>query len=116
MDDLEDIIETQVEALQMRDFSLYLAKEHEFHTSIAQYAANDLLYDFVDKINVHVQRFLTLSLTLQKSSLSAVNEHRAIVSALKLRKAAAAEEAMRVHVVHVAERMIPKMAAEEVTG
>ncbi len=116
IDDLEEIIETQVEALQMQDFSLYLAKEHEFHTSIADYTDNDLLYDFVDKVNVHVQRFLTLSLTLQKSSPLAVNEHRAIVSALKMHKAAAAEEAMRVHVVNVAERMIPKIAAQEVTG
>lgn len=109
---LEEIIDAQIEALRMGDYMLYIAKEYEFHTSIANYAENDMLYDFIDKVNIHVQRFLTLSLTLQKHSMIAIAEHQAIVKALKLHKSEAAEQAMRLHVVNVAERIIQRTVTE----
>lgn len=111
IDRLEAIIEGQREALRTGDYILYIAKEYEFHTAIAAYANNDLLYDFIEKVNVHVQRFLTLSLTLQKHSTAALDEHLAIVNALKKGKTEESEAAMRYHVANVAERIIQKQLA-----
>lgn len=103
--ELDEIIVNQEEAIKMDDYDLYIQKDYEFHTYIAKFSKNEMLYNFVLNINNHVMRFHILSQTLQSSSLMALNEHHDIMLALRKRDYSAAEALMRTHVENVAARI-----------
>lgn len=106
LDELEEIIDGHEEAARIGDYELYLQKDFEFHTYVAKYGNNELLYNIIQNINSHVQRFLILSETLQINSIKAANEHKEVLEAMRNRDVQAAEAKMRAHVKNVAIRIV----------
>ena len=106
IEQLEAVLATQTTAMRQDDYSLYMMKEHEFHVGIASLAANDLLYEFVEKVNTQVQRFHTLSSALQASSALALMEHEQLIDRFKAKDVAGAGQTMLTHVENVARRMV----------
>jgi len=108
LDELEKVLFVQEEAVKKGDFELYLQKDYEFHTMLAKFSDNEMLFGFIQNVTSHVQRFLILSQTLQSNSVIANEEHKGVLEALKRRDAQAAEEKMRAHVEMVTNRMVGK--------
>lgn len=104
--ELSEMLDVQDEALRINDYNLYIQKEYEFHTTLARYSGNELLHDFIEKVNIQVQRFLILSETLHRYSAVALEEHWFVLKALAQNDKEAAEEMMRSHVVNVAARIL----------
>jgi DNA-binding GntR family transcriptional regulator len=101
---LEETLDLQDEAIKTEDFELYLQKDYDFHSLLAQFTGNEQLYDIIVNINNQVQRFLILSGSLQKNSLAAHLEHRSVLEAVKLGDMDDAETKMRLHVSNVISR------------
>ena len=106
IEELESLLEEQQTAMEKEDYSLYIRKEYEFHTFIAGCAQNEMLQTMIEQVNVHVQRFLALSRTLQRYSGLAVNEHKLVIAALRQKNASLAENALRQHVENVTNRIM----------
>ena len=106
LEQLEAVLAAQTEAMRGDDYNLYMMKEYEFHAGIAALAENDLLYEFVEKVNTQVQRFHTLSSALQASSALALMEHEQLLDRFRVKDAAGAGETMLTHVENVARRMV----------
>lgn len=105
LEELEEVLNGQKEAIKIGDFDLYLQKDYEFHNYLAKYSDNEILFGYIQNISSQVQRFLILSETLQASSDIAFQEHIAILKALEKRDIKLAEENMRKHVENVSKRI-----------
>ena len=103
-----EMIETQRESMGSKDYLLYLQKDYEFHTGVARMSRNELVYEIVRNLNIHVQRFLILSRNLPWKAPLATNEHAAILDALEARDEQAAGRAMMDHVVNVRARIFDR--------
>lgn len=101
----KNLFEQEV-ASKTEDYNSYVQKDFEFHTLLASYADNNLLFEMIKKINTLVERFLILSETLQESFFVALEEHKKILKALEQKNACAAEELTKTHVVNVAKRIL----------
>ncbi|WP_206808591.1 GntR family transcriptional regulator [Paradesulfitobacterium ferrireducens] len=103
--DLQEILESQEEAIKMNDYELFLQKDYEFHTAVGKYSDNDLLGNFMQTINVHVHRFLILSGTLKINAQEALREHKEVLAAIKNGDGDTAEKMMKQHVKNVSGRL-----------
>ncbi len=103
---LEANLREQSEAMEGQDFDLYIKKDYDFHVTLAKFAENELLYDIIVNVSTQVMRFLILSTSLEKSSSTALEEHRAILHALRKGDPELAEKEARVHVLRVMDRFL----------
>lgn len=78
-----------------------------FHHALASASRNDLLLRFVDQVHQRVRRFRSSTLQEPGRALVAVEEHRAIIEAIRAHDEVAAEEAAIHHMREVFEaRMV----------
>ncbi len=69
----------------------------EFHTALARASRNQLLQRLVDQVHQAVRRFTRTTFSEPGRAEAAVDEHRAIIEALRLQDADGAEAAARRH-------------------
>jgi DNA-binding GntR family transcriptional regulator len=103
IDDLEELIESHAVqvAAQDRDGYYQQSGDFDFHFRIAKASGNDLLVsivcgDLYDLLRIYRYK----SSTMQGRAVVALEEHRAIVAALKARDPDAAERSMRSHIMN----------------
>ncbi len=102
---LRSLLESQEASAASQDYVAYLQQDYQFHVGVARGSRNDILYEIVCNLSVHVQRFLILSRNLPWKATVAAEEHRAILSALESHDEDAAERAMLDHVTKVRIRL-----------
>jgi DNA-binding GntR family transcriptional regulator len=81
----------------------------EFHTALARASRNEMLQRFVDQVHQAVRRFRRTTFSSPGRATEAVQEHVAIIKAVKEQDEAAAEEAARRHMQHA---LATRMAME----
>jgi DNA-binding GntR family transcriptional regulator len=72
----------------------------EFHTALARASRNEMLQRFVDQVHQAVRRFRRTTFSEPGRAVEAVQEHIAIIQAVKAQDEAAAEDAARRHMQH----------------
>lgn len=102
-----------VEMVDAASYSRYIQLDYRFHTILARETRNQYLLDMVERINMHSNRFLMLSSTLEKSSQIAVDEHEKITNSLEENDIEAAMLAMRRHIQGVEVRLYGTRQAAE---
>lgn len=85
-------------------YSEFAQKDAAFHDKIAQGSGNELVRDALARLYVHVHLFRLYYHT--RTTSTAVHEHDLIIEAIKSRDAAAAEAAMREHVLKSRDRFL----------
>lgn len=84
----------------------FLALDYEFHTKLAEYTGNEYLRQMVEKANLIVRRFLSLSGPGIKSNILATEEHEEIVKHLKSNEFCLAKDTMNKHLSNVRDRFL----------
>jgi DNA-binding GntR family transcriptional regulator len=72
----------------------------EFHTALARASRNEMLQRFIDQVHQAVRRFRRTTFSEAGRADEAVQEHVAIIEAIKKQDERAAEEAARRHMQH----------------
>ena len=85
---------------------MFLDLDVTFHVTLAQLSGNGFLTDLVQRSNLMLQRFHTLTGTLARYASTAAEEHTAILQALTERDYLKAETALRTHLEHVDSRIL----------
>lgn len=104
--ELENIVFEQGECIDSGDFTRFVELDVLFHARIASITNNKKLHEFVENLNIQLQRFLILTGTLHKAARDAVQEHENIMEAFRQEDTHKAKEAMLYHVRRVSERMM----------
>ena len=86
----------------------YINDDYTFHTTLARWTGNRYLMDLVERINIHSNRALMLSISLHYAHKLAVEEHRAIIKALEDRNFGEAQKALKFHLSSIQERFFHK--------
>ncbi|HWO97107.1 MAG TPA: GntR family transcriptional regulator [Bacillus sp. (in: firmicutes)] len=103
---LEHNLSEQFQAIQDKNFHLFIDKDMEFHLLLTKDSQNNKLVEFIEQLNTNLNRsFLILSKTLESSAYEAYTEHIAILEALKERDGETAKERMLHHIKKIDERM-----------
>jgi DNA-binding GntR family transcriptional regulator len=98
---LEDLIAAQREAAVDRQPARFLALDEAFHRALAIGVGCDYAWRVVEEVKAQMDRVRYLSLPHATPIERLVDQHAAILSAVKARNAAAAETAMRVHLSEI---------------
>ena len=93
-------------AAQQGDNLAFLEQDVTFHITLAQLSGNGFLADLVQRSNLMIQRFHTLTGTLARYAPTAAEEHTAILQALAEQDYPKAETALRTHLEHVDSRIL----------
>ena len=87
------------------DYGLFAKKDSQFHAKIAAISRHQLAQDTLNRLHVHLHLF---RLVFHPSVTSdAIDEHAAILAALRSKDPHAAESAMRNHLEHSKRRFSP---------
>lgn len=92
---LDQLIADQATALAKPDELAFHALDDAFHRAIAQIAGHPSAWGIIQGQKVHLDRVRYLSVISRGKS--AINEHRAIIDAMKAKDSTAAESAMHTH-------------------
>lgn len=84
----------------------FLELDYIFHVNLTKLARNNFLSEMVEKANFLTRRFLTLSGTLEKYSLTAIKEHETVIQALKEGQTDKAAASMAEHIEKSYHRML----------
>ncbi|GAB3794007.1 GntR family transcriptional regulator [Virgibacillus kimchii] len=103
---LRSICFQQSQAINLKDFNLFLDLDYQFHTKIAEYASNRKLKEFIVNLNSQIQRFLILSNTLHVRAEAAIEEHYKIVEKFEINDGNGAKKMMEKHVQIVTKGII----------
>ncbi|MGE0718594.1 MAG: GntR family transcriptional regulator, partial [Alphaproteobacteria bacterium] len=96
---LEANVDGMEEASRRRDFHAALALGAEFHRTIIDACANAPLEDCLRSFRARTTRYRFIVAALEEFSEKRVNEHRAILSAIRAQDPELAELAMKGHIV-----------------
>ena len=88
-------------AIDDGDLARLVAANVAFHQALAAASRNEMLQRFVSHVHQTVLRFPSTTLTQPGRAVEAVEEHAAIIDAIRVRDEDAAEEAARRHMRHV---------------
>lgn len=99
--------------LEYDDFAGQIQADNEFHLSIATLSDNEVLAEMVQRLNDRVTRAKVVTRDVNVSVL-ARSQHELIVDAIASGDEAAAEEAMRRHIVMNLEVIRERLAADPV--
>ncbi|MDQ0246739.1 DNA-binding GntR family transcriptional regulator [Bacillus fengqiuensis] len=104
--ELEHNLLEQLQAIQNKNFYLFIEKDMEFHLLLAKDSKNNKLVEFIEQLNTNLnRRFLISSKILELGVYEAYTEHIAILEALKERDGEAAKESMIHHIKKIEERI-----------
>ncbi len=97
--ELQAIADRFEDAAHQRDAVSVMNLDRLFHEKIALVARNPILQDILNVLHARSQRFWAISLASERHLQEVIDEHRAIVAALRGRDADAAAEAAKTHVL-----------------
>lgn len=113
--ELEQNLSEQFQALQEKNLSFFIDKDMEFHLLLTKGSNNYKLSEFIEQLNTNLnRRFLILSGSLERSAHDAYNEHLSILEALKAGDGEAARERMMDHIEQVELRIKAYQIKEEI--
>jgi DNA-binding GntR family transcriptional regulator len=96
---LEDILESSARMVEKRDVEQMMLLDREFHDALARAARNMVLADVLRNLHERSLRFWFISLQDPAHHRNVLEQHRAIVAALRRRDPDAAEAAMHEHIL-----------------
>jgi DNA-binding GntR family transcriptional regulator len=96
---LEAILESSARMVEKRDVEQMMLLDREFHDALARAARNTILADVLRNLHERSLRFWFNSLQDPAHHRKVLEQHRAIVAALRRRDPDAAEAAMQEHVL-----------------
>jgi DNA-binding GntR family transcriptional regulator len=96
---LEEIVHSHAHMVQKRDLEQMMLLDREFHDVLARAARNPVLADVLRNLHERSLRFWFISLQNPEQHRKVLEQHRAIVAALRRRRPEAAEAAMRRHIL-----------------
>ncbi|MBN8942739.1 MAG: GntR family transcriptional regulator [Rhizobiales bacterium] len=96
--ELEDNVDEAGRAARSRDIARLMLLDRRFHQVIATSAGNPVLAEVLAHLHDRSLRVWFMSLRDAEQHRRVIEEHRAIVAALRARDADAAERAMRAHI------------------
>jgi DNA-binding GntR family transcriptional regulator len=96
---LEEIVKASERIIARRDVEQLMLLDRDFHDTLARAAGNGVLADVLRNLHERSLRFWFISLLDAEHQKKILAQHRAIVDALKSRKANAADAAMREHIL-----------------
>lgn len=99
LEELNDIIEQSASLTEGRDIEQMMLLDRAFHDTLARAAKNSVLSDVLRNLHERSLRFWFISLRDPDHHRKVWEQHRAIVKALESREPAAAEAAMREHIM-----------------
>lgn len=94
--ELEEILRKGTMATQHRDVERLMLLDRDFHMILARACKNEVISEILLRLHERSLRFWFLSLTHHHREV--LNEHQAILDAIKQRDADAAETCMRAHI------------------
>jgi DNA-binding GntR family transcriptional regulator len=95
----QEILDASEKATNQRDVEKMMLFDREFHDTLARAAGNTVLADILRSLHERSLRFWFISLRDPDHHRNVLEQHRAIVAALKSRRPDAAENAMREHIL-----------------
>jgi DNA-binding GntR family transcriptional regulator len=105
--ELEDNLRQQIDAINSKDYPLFIDLDRTFHLLLANQNSNKKLIDMIHNANTGVNRaFLVLSSTLAMSAKEAYKEHCLILEALKKRDVELAKQCMEEHMKNIESRFL----------
>jgi DNA-binding GntR family transcriptional regulator len=96
---LQDIVKASEKIVEERNVEQMMFLDREFHGILARAARNSVLADILRNLHERSLRFWFISLRDPDHNRNVWTQHRAIVKALQSRQPAAAEAAMREHIL-----------------
>ncbi|WP_134701210.1 GntR family transcriptional regulator [Ammoniphilus sp. YIM 78166] len=112
LDELEQLIQVQKEAIEQHDMYQFIESDSQFHIMLAEINHNHKLKEFIEQLNTSFYRnYLILSGTLEEYAAIAFSEHLPIIEALRHRQPEQAGEAMKTHIQNIEARL--KTVAQE---
>jgi DNA-binding GntR family transcriptional regulator len=96
---LQDILESSTRMVEKRDIEQMMLLDREFHEALARAARNTVLADVLRNLHERSLRFWFISLQDPAHHRKVLEQHRAIVAALRRRDPDAAEAAMHEHIL-----------------
>lgn len=94
---LEACIALQREVADQTDIEAFHLADEQFHATLADVAGFPGIWTLVERAKMHIDRYRRLTLPQHGRMPMVIDEHLAIVAALRLRNPDAAEEAMKRH-------------------
>ena len=106
---LESQIERQLMTIEASDPNEFIRLDEAFHKSLASYAMEPQVSDYLEFLNLPMTRIRNLS-ARKFSPIKLVTQHAAIVKAIKENDANKAEKAMRYHLREI-QKDLPQVVA-----
>jgi GntR family transcriptional regulator, rspAB operon transcriptional repressor len=94
---LRSVLERQREANAADDHDVFHRADEMFHATIAEVAGYPGIWTLIQQVKVHVDRYRQLTLPQQGRIARVIVEHEAILGAIEAHDAAAARNAMEMH-------------------
>ncbi|WP_336511499.1 GntR family transcriptional regulator [Alteribacter salitolerans] len=113
--ELIEITKQQNKSLELKDYHQFIELDYQFHSKIAELSNNKKLVEFINYLNLQVQRFLVLSNTLSDSGIEAVDEHYVIIEMLQKQESEQAGVTMQNHIKNVTRRIFGHSKTKEDT-
>lgn len=107
LSEFDGLLDQQADASQHEDPAEFMRLDEDFHKLLAQCAGVPTVSDYLDGLNVPMNRVRNIS-AREFAPGKLVVQHRAIVEALRARDAEAAESAMREH-LHEFNKDLPRI-------
>ncbi len=115
LDELEQLIHSELDALADGNIELASQCNGKFHSLVIRKVPNQRLVSIVENFEDQLQRFRTLSSQLKDRLRKSAEEHRTVLAAFRERDAWKAEQAFRDHLLSVLEDL-SKDGLETVTA
>lgn len=97
LDGLDSLIARQEKHLAENDLKAYLDIDNQFHHSIVEYARNERLKNIMDSHSDQLYRARLFTINERKLPVRSIQEHRAIVAAMRAQDSKAAQLLMHSH-------------------
>jgi DNA-binding GntR family transcriptional regulator len=96
---LDAIVDSHAQMVEKRDLERMMLLDREFHGVLARSARNTVLADVLRNLHERSLRFWFISLQNPEQHRKVLEQHRALVAALRRRQPDAAEAIMRKHIL-----------------
>ena len=105
LEELEEILQAQRDLLDSYDAIEFIRLDRDFHRKLYELSQNETLMDLLSNFNDIIRYFGMKAIKREVRKTTTVQEHEAVLNALKKGDAAEAVEAMRVHMEETSENI-----------
>lgn len=113
--ELEDIISRQEESLKYYNPSAFMKLDRELHEKIYSFSKNDILLKLLNNLNDIIRYFGIKVLSVPERSVTTLEEHKAVVDAIKNKDMESAKKAMEHHMTMTTEAIYKYTMASKKT-